>query len=225
MWYVVWHYTNFLNYGVLISPFSPTARASRTNQRIVTLLVISVSLNMVFLSFEKDHSVIMYFECFTRDFWVPAIAAGLGNLPIICKSKMERRQATPKSVNGLLGTASLFPANVSGSLRRAIIVAIICTGYRLGPMFEGMRFTLDLLFYDEATIHSGEKTVLPLFICSGVMILAAAFYGAWLFCQNKKKSKVIAELGLSEGESMRLNSIAIDSGMTDIENIHYRYCF
>lgn len=173
---------------------------------------------MVFLRLEKDHYEISKSECFTRNFWVPAIAAGVSNLPIVCKSKVERRQATRTSVNGLLGIASLFAANISGSLRKAIIVAIICTGYRLGPTFWFVHITLQLFFRHEAT-------VLPLYIFSGVMILAAALYGAWLFYQNKKKRKIIAELGLSEAESMRLNSIATDSGMTDIENIHYRYCF
>lgn len=118
-----------------------------------------------------------------------------------------------ESAKILLGIASLFAANICGSMRRATIVAMICSGYRLGSSFK------------EETTLPEETTMLLLYICSGVMILIAASYGAWLFHQNKKKRKVIAELGLSEEESMRLNSIAIDTGMTDIENIHYRYCF
>lgn len=59
--------------------------------------------------------------------------------------------------------------------------------------------------------------------CTAAKILGIAFYGYWVVMQNRKRKKLVEDLGISEEDSDAFNIIAESKGMTDIDNIHFRY--
>lgn len=58
---------------------------------------------------------------------------------------------------------------------------------------------------------------------TGIMFLSVLLYAGWLRYQNRKRKRAIAELGLSDKDSVRLERVGMEAGMTDVENIHFRY--
>lgn len=47
----------------------------------------------------------------------------------------------------------------------------------------------------------------------------------WAVRENASRKKEISEMGISEEESYSLCRVAEEEGMSDLENIHFRYCF
>lgn len=41
--------------------------------------------------------------------------------------------------------------------------------------------------------------------------------------QNKRRDRIVAEMGISPEESKKLGQLNAESDMTDTENIHFRY--
>lgn len=113
--------------------------------------------------------------------------------------------------------AILCTANVKGTVRAPFIIGILITGYNLGTMARMSKYRLPIYFGSFSHVVSFFIT------CNTVKVLGLAVYAYWVVTQNRKKKKQVRDLGISEEESDALKIIADSEGMTDIENIHFRY--
>lgn len=104
--------------------------------------------------------------------------------------------------------------NVSGGSRRALLVAVFCTGHEIS------RLTAEAISQADLTAHVELRWGL---IECGARLLSIATYVLWLYFQNQKRRKRARTLGLSEKESARIWRRLEAQGLSDIENIHFRY--
>lgn len=112
--------------------------------------------------------------------------------------------------NPHVGLGQYAVDNVSGNGRRAVMVAAVFVGFRLAQAL----FLLGKGGYISKL--SGFGLVLK--ICSLPMFVF------WVFRENGRRKKKISESGISEEERPSLCKIAEEEGMSDLENIHFRYC-
>lgn len=107
----------------------------------------------------------------------------------------------------------LLTANIAGNTRRALLVAVFCTGREMN------RLTLNTL------LPSFPSTLWYRLILTGSVarILSISAYVTWLYFQNRKRRQKVSTLGLSEKESAQIWRRLEEQGLSDTETIHFRY--
>lgn len=122
-----------------------------------------------------------------------------------------------KVANNITCLAMLATANVRGTVRAPFIIGTLVVGLNLGTLFRMCTYRLPHQFGSFSHRVSFHMS------CVIVKTSGLALYTYWVIAQNRKRQKLVRELGISEEDSGAFNSIAVSREMTDIENIHFRY--
>ncbi|KAL4792474.1 major facilitator superfamily domain-containing protein [Aspergillus venezuelensis] len=111
---------------------------------------------------------------------------------------------------------TFLPSNVAGRTKKTITSTILFIAYCVGNAVGAqMMVPSDAPKYTRGITACGVLYVVE-FCSMGVW----RFYYIW---ENKRRAKIVAEMGIDQEESARLGKINAENDMTDRENVHFRY--
>ncbi|KAI0866429.1 MFS general substrate transporter [Xylaria cubensis] len=113
---------------------------------------------------------------------------------------------------------TFVPSNVAGRTKKTVMTAVLFIAYATGAAVGGQ-----ILRPDDAPryIHG----LIASSILYGVEFVSMALWRTYYIWENRRRAKIIQEMGISQEESERLGKLNAEIDMTDQENIHFKYQF
>ncbi|CAI7587773.1 unnamed protein product [Penicillium glandicola] len=111
---------------------------------------------------------------------------------------------------------TLLPSNVAGRTKKSVTGTVIFIAYCVGNSIGAQVFQA----------KDAPKYIPAIVTCSimyGLEIVIMIAWRTYYIWQNKRRDKVVADLGLTEEASAHQGRLNAESDMTDFENIHFRY--
>ncbi|KAM6482215.1 MFS general substrate transporter [Trichoderma sp. SZMC 28011] len=122
--------------------------------------------------------------------------------------------ATSRSTGLMMWT--LFPSNVAGRTKKSVIGTVMFIAYCVGGAVGPQTFRAEW-----------APRYVPAIILCGIMYgVVIALFIAWRFyyiMENKRRDKIIKEMGMTPEKSAHQGKINGESDMTDRQNIHFKY--
>ncbi|KAF3077069.1 hypothetical protein CFAM422_000866 [Trichoderma lentiforme] len=122
--------------------------------------------------------------------------------------------ATSRSTGLMMWT--LFPSNVAGRTKKSVIGTVMFIAYCVGGAVGPQTFRAEW-----------APRYIPAIILCGIMYgVVIALFIAWRFyyiMENKRRAKIIKEMGMTPEQSAHQGKINGESDMTDRQNIHFIY--
>ncbi|KAL2822888.1 major facilitator superfamily domain-containing protein [Aspergillus granulosus] len=111
---------------------------------------------------------------------------------------------------------TFLPSNIAGRTKKTVVSTILFIAYCVGNAVGAQIMTPS----DAPKYTRGITTCGILYVVEFCSMGAWRAYYVW---ENKRRAKIIAEMGISEEESERLGKVNAENDMTDRENVHFRY--
>lgn len=126
---------------------------------------------------------------------------------------------------------TFLPSNVAGRTKKTVVATVLFVAYCVGNAVGAQMFVAS----------DAPRYIKGLTACAVLYCVEFLSMGTWRFyCklsllpnsmvltrkdiwQNKKRARLIAEMGISPEESARLGQLNAEADMTDRENIHFKY--
>ncbi|KAI0399851.1 major facilitator superfamily domain-containing protein [Xylaria palmicola] len=119
------------------------------------------------------------------------------------------------SLPGLL-IWTFVPSNVAGRTKKTVMTSVLFVAYSVGAAVGGQ-----ILRPEDAPRYIRGLTVSG--ILYGIEFFSMILWRSYYVLQNKRRAKIVEEMGISAEESERLGRLNAEADMTDLENIHFRY--
>ncbi|GAP84456.1 putative major facilitator superfamily transporter [Rosellinia necatrix] len=113
---------------------------------------------------------------------------------------------------------TFVPSNVAGRTKKTVVTTVLFVAYSTGAAIGGQ-----ILRPEDAPKYIRGLTASG--ILYGVDFFAMVLWRSYYIWQNKRRAKMIREMGISPEESERLGRLNAEADMTDQENIHFQYQF
>ncbi|KAL6902624.1 major facilitator superfamily domain-containing protein [Trichoderma evansii] len=111
---------------------------------------------------------------------------------------------------------TFLPSNVAGRTKKSVIGTVIFIAYCVGGAIGVQTFRAEW-----------APRYIPAIVLSGIMYgVVCALFIAWRFyyiVENKRRAKMIKEMGMTLEQSAHQGKINGESDMTDRQNIHFKY--
>ncbi|KAL6806182.1 major facilitator superfamily domain-containing protein [Trichoderma sp. SZMC 28012] len=182
------------------------------------LVTIAWFLVVGVLTIKWPHTRFLFMVVSTIPGFVGLLALGLlpmeGTRMLWIRWGLYLMTATTR-VTGLL-MWTLFPSNVAGRTKKSVIGTVMFIAYCVGGAVGGQTFRAEW-----------APRYIPALILCGIMYgVVCALFIAWRFyyiMENKRRAKIIEEMGMTPEQSAHQGKINGESDMTDRQNIHFKY--
>ncbi|EHK22945.1 uncharacterized protein TRIVIDRAFT_150101 [Trichoderma virens Gv29-8] len=111
---------------------------------------------------------------------------------------------------------TLLPSNIAGRTKKSVTSAVIFIAYCTGNAIGAQVFRAEW----------APRYIPAIIICGVMYAVACVLFITWRLyyvTQNKRRAKRVAEMGMTPEQSEYQGKINGESGMTDWQNIHFRY--
>ncbi|KAH7234246.1 major facilitator superfamily domain-containing protein [Fusarium solani] len=111
---------------------------------------------------------------------------------------------------------TLLPSNVAGRTKKSVTGAVMFIAYCIGNAIGAQTFQAKW----------APRYVPSMIICGVMYALECVLFILWRFyyiVQNRRRAKLVEEMGLTPEESAHQGQINGEMDVTDWENIHFRY--
>ncbi|KAJ8132293.1 hypothetical protein O1611_g1331 [Lasiodiplodia mahajangana] len=113
---------------------------------------------------------------------------------------------------------TFVPSNVAGRTKKTVMTTVLFVAYSTGAAIGGQ-----IIRPEDAPKYIRGLTVSG--ILYGVDFLSMLLWRTYYILENRRRVRVIQEMGISQEESERLGKINAEADMTDQENVHFKYQF
>ncbi|KAI3318913.1 MFS general substrate transporter [Xylariaceae sp. AK1471] len=113
---------------------------------------------------------------------------------------------------------TFVPSNVAGRTKKTVTTTVLFVAYSTGAAIGGQ-----ILRPEDAPRYIRGLTASG--ILYGVEFVSMLLWRAYYIWENRRRAKIIQEMGISPEESERLGKLNAEADMTDQENIHFKYQF
>lgn len=111
---------------------------------------------------------------------------------------------------------TFVPSNVAGRTKRTVTTSVLFAAYCAGNAVGAQIFQAS-----DAPLYLRALTVCAAMFGLEVLILIAwRFYYVFM---NRKRDRLVAEMGMTKEESDHQGRLNGEAGMTDLDNVHFRY--
>ncbi|KAL6834448.1 major facilitator superfamily domain-containing protein [Trichoderma camerunense] len=179
---------------------------------IAWLLVVGV------LTLKWPHTRFLFMIISTIPGFVGMLALGLlpteGRRMLWIRWGLYLMTATSRSTGLMMWT--LFPSNVAGRTKKSVIGTVMFIAYCVGGAVGPQTFRAEW----------APRYISAIILCGIMYGVVIALFIAWRFyyiMENKRRAKVIKEMGMAPEQSAHQGKINGESDMTDRQNIHFIY--
>ncbi|KAJ2973197.1 hypothetical protein NQ176_g6746 [Zarea fungicola] len=113
---------------------------------------------------------------------------------------------------------TLVPSNIAGRTKKSATGTVLFIAYCAGNCIGAQVFRA----------KDAPRYIPAIIICSAMYGLEFVIMFAWrtyYLWQNKRRDRLVAEMGLTPEESKHQGAVNAESDMTDYENVHFRYSY
>ncbi|KAI8626315.1 MFS general substrate transporter [Xylariaceae sp. FL1651] len=111
---------------------------------------------------------------------------------------------------------TFVPSNVAGRTKKTVTTTVLFVAYAVGAAVGGQ-----ILRPDDAPRYIRGLTASG--ILYGIAFFSLVLWRMYYIWENRRRAKIIEEMGISPEESERLGKLNAEADMTDQDNIHFKY--